>query len=367
MKRPRMIGGVIAVTAVAITASCTLAASEGPSNRAAQELSTSRLALFERYVDALRLRARIPGVSAAIVFRQRIIWEKGFGYQDLERRIAARPDTPYRVASLTKTFTSMLLMDCVEGRTLDLDSPINHYTQLIRESGAAVRHVLSHTSEGTPGRAFMYNGDRYVALTPVVEECTGKPFRSALAGLLDRAAMQDSVPGQDLEQPSVEAASLFDPPSLTRYRSVIARLAKPYTLDARGRSVAADYPPRVINASVGLISTVRDLANYDATIDRHDVISADTRELAWTPFVNNAGVTQPHALGWFVQRYRGTRLVWHYGYWTQFSALYLKVPERELTLILLANSGELSSPFPLGAGDVTVSAFARTFLRMFVD
>ncbi len=117
----------------------------------AQEPSFSRLALFERYLETLRQRVRIPGLSGAIVHHQRIIWEKGFGYQDLERRIAARPDTPYRIASLTKTFTSMLLMRCVDQGTVDLDSPIRRYTNLIPEPGATVGHVLSHTSAGTPG------------------------------------------------------------------------------------------------------------------------------------------------------------------------------------------------------------------------
>jgi CubicO group peptidase (beta-lactamase class C family) len=338
------------------------------SDAVAQEPSASQLALFERYLDALRQRAGIPGLSGAIVHRQQIVWENGFGYQDVERRIAARPDTPYRIASLTKTFTSMLLMACVERRTLDLDSPIRRYTTLIPETGATVRHVLSHTSEGTPGAAFKYDGNRFAALTAVVGECTGRPFRESLAtGILDRLAMRDSVPGQDLEHPSADAVAFFDPATLARYGSVIARLARPYTLDARGRTVAAEYPPRVINASAGLISTVRDLAKYDAAVDRDVLVSAEARELAWTPFTTAAGRVQPHALGWFVQQYRGQRVVWHYGYWAQFSALYVKVPQRDLTLILLANSGELSSPFPLGNGDVTTSAFARAFLRMFVD
>ena len=334
----------------------------------AEEPAAARLALFARYVDALRLRARIPGLSAAIVYQQRIIWESGFGFQDLERRIVARPDTPYRIASLTKTFSSSLLMRCLERRAVDLDSPIRRYTTLIPEPGATVRHVLSHTSQAPPGAVFRYDGDRYVALTAVVSDCTGQPFRQALAvGILDPLAMRDSVPGQDLEHPTTEMAALFDGPTLARYAAVIGRLAKPYTLDTRGRAVAAEYPPRVINASAGLISTVRDLAAFDAAIDRNLLISADTQQLAWTPFVSTAGAPQPHSLGWFVQRHRGTRLVWHYGYWAQFSALYLKVPERGLTLILLANSGELSSPFPLGAGDITKSAFARTFLTLFVD
>jgi hypothetical protein len=60
-------------------------------------------------------------------------------------------------------------------------------------------------------------------------------------------------------------------------------------------------------------------------------------------------------------------VVWHYGYWPEsFSSLYLKLPERKIALILLANSDGLSASFLLGAGDVTRSAFANSFLRRFV-
>jgi len=323
--------------------------------------------LLAGYLEALRAHARIPGLSVAVVRDQRIEWERGFGFQDLGRRVPATPSTPYRIASLTKTFTSMLLMGCVEKQRLDLDTPIRQYTDAIPEVTATVRHVFSHTSAGTPGATFRYDGNRYSALTPVVEACTGLPFRRALASLvLDPAAMRDSVPGQDLELPSGEPELLFDTPALERYRAVIARLAVPYTLGSNNRVVPADYPPRGINAAAGLISTVRDLASYDAAVDRNLLISAEARELAWTPFVTSAG-PQPYALGWFVQRYRGLRLVWHYGSWPQFSALYLKVPDRSLTLILLANSGELSQPFPLALGDVTRSPFAAAFLKLYVD
>jgi hypothetical protein len=74
----------------------------------------------------------------------------------------------------------------------------------------------------------------------------------------------------------------------------------------------------------------------------------------------------PYGLGWFVQQYNGTRVIWHYGLWPQYSALYLKVPDRQLTLILLGNSGGVSELFGLADGDVTASPFARAFLRMFV-
>ncbi len=122
-----------------------------------------------------------------------------------------------------------------------------------------------------------------------------------------------------------------------------------------------------IDAREGLISTVRDLAKYAAAIDRHQFLRQQTQERAWTPAVTDGGQALPHGLGWFVQRHRGVKLVWHFGYWPYtFSALLLKVPEKNLTLILLANSDGLSAPFFSDNWDVKTSAFASCFLRLFV-
>ena len=60
-----------------------------------------------------------------------------------------------------------------------------------------------------------------------------------------------------------------------------------------------------MNAREGLISTVCDLAKYDAALDRHRLLRQETQASAWTPAVSNLGQPLPHGLGWFVQRYRG--------------------------------------------------------------
>lgn len=182
--------------------------------------------------------------------------------------------------------------------------------------------------------------------------------------MLDRS--KGSVPGHDLDQPSEALAALFDRPTLARYASVLSRLAVPYASNNAGVD-RTGYPPRDISASAGLLSSVVDLARYDAAIDARVLLSPDSQQLAWTNAVSTTtGQRLPYALGWFVQQYKGTPLVWHYGLWPQYSALYLKVPERQLTLILIGNSGGLSERFPLADGDVTVSPFARVFLQMFV-
>ena len=62
-----------------------------------------RLRLFQDSLDAVRRQYRIPGLSAAIVKNQQIIWEKGYGYADIANGVAAQPDTPYLIASLIST------------------------------------------------------------------------------------------------------------------------------------------------------------------------------------------------------------------------------------------------------------------------
>jgi hypothetical protein len=70
-------------------------------------------------------------------------------------------------------------------------------------------------------------------------------------------------------------------------------------------------------------------------------------------------------LGWFVQYYHGERVVWHFGSIANaYSSLILKLPDRHVTFILLANSDGLSAPYNLQAGDVTRSLFANLFLRL---
>jgi CubicO group peptidase (beta-lactamase class C family) len=323
-----------------------------------------RLTLFTRYLEPLRIQAGIPGLSAAITSNGRIIWEGGLGFADIEARVAAAPHTPYPIASITKTATSTLLMQCAEEGRLNLDVPIRTYTTTtVPDANATVRQVLAMASDAPAGSTFRYDGDLFAALTTVVEACTGVSYRVAVARqILDRIGMSDSVPGHDLEATTDASSAAFDPATLTRYRAVLARIAKPYVV-RDNRPTPSEYPPKGINASAGLVSTVWDLARYDAAIDSHVLMSSSTQLIAWTPFRLASGRESPYALGWFVQSTVAGRAVWHYGQWPTFSSLILKLPDRGVTLILLANSDGLSSRFPLASGDVAVSPFARAFIQ----
>jgi len=327
----------------------------------------TRVARFRQQLEIDRERLKIPGLSAVILEDSEVLWTEGFGYADVEHRVPATPDTLYHIASVTKTFTAILVLQLVERGKLDLDAPVSRYVPEIQDDRIRIRHLLSHTSEGTPGERFNYNPDRFEHLKAILEQTTGKPLRALFAEtFLDPLAMRDSVPGPDVAD-DAHTWAVLGSDHLERYRQALAKFAKPYTYYGDGEIVYAGYPPRDFWASAGLLSTVRDLAKYDAAVDRHAFLGEAMQDRAWTPFLSNAGQPLAHGLGWFVTDDHGTRLVWHFGHWgAGFSAIYLKIPARRLTLVLLTNSEALADHHYQVGEDITNNVFACTFLNVFV-
>jgi hypothetical protein len=142
-------------------------------------------------------------------------------------------------------------------------------------------------------------------------------------------------------------------------------LAQPYALDRENKITKINYP-QGFSTSAGLISTVLDMAKYDIAIDQNKFLTKETQQLAFTPTVSTKGEQLPYGLGWFTQNYKGTKLLWHYGYWTGNSSFILKVPEQNITFIIMANSDNLSRPTDLGAGDALSSPVGMAFLKTFI-
>ena len=108
---------------------------------------------FESYLELLRQQAGIPGLSGAIVKDGQIVWERGFGYANVETRVVASPDTPYYIGDLTQTLSAMLLHECVEQRKIDLDDHLSKFGAQAADGDPTIRQVLSHTS-GTGTETF---------------------------------------------------------------------------------------------------------------------------------------------------------------------------------------------------------------------
>ena len=320
-------------------------------------------AKFEAELESLRQLMKIPGMSAAVVKNGQLVWARGFGYADVENGIPAAAETPYHLASVTKTFAAVIIMQLVQEGKLSLDDPVSRYGVKLPEGDKVlVRHLMSHTSEGTPGQRYQYNGARYGQLSQVVLAATGRSLQEwAYERILQPLGMENTAPS-----PPDACAGLSFAPTCERVYAALTRL---YCLDVDA-SPAPGYNGDYFNAGAGLISTVVDLARFDAALDANSLVTATTKELMWTPTVSNSGQTLPYGLGWFTQSYRGTRLIWHTGFSPpSTSALFLKLPDEGLTFIALANTDLLSRHFQAGHGDhkdALNSLVALAFYKHFV-
>jgi CubicO group peptidase (beta-lactamase class C family) len=323
------------------------------------------LSRFGDYLEALRVQAGIPGLAAAIVGPNEVIWEHAFGQQDVERNIVTRLDTPFHLDGTTQIVAASLAMRCAADGWLSLDDRVAKFAPTSPDAGATLRELLTHTTATPGGLTFSYRPDRLTPIAAAISECTETSFRAGVANLVERMAMMDSVPGADVAQlaPGTEQ---FTASTLQRYKAILGRLATPYSVNAANRATPSSYTARTLTPASGFISTIQDLEKFDLALKNGFVVRPDALALEWTPPNDSFGRALPHAYGYFVQSYNNEKVVWQFGVGDNASSsMIVTLPWRATTLILLANSQGLVRPLPLAAGDVTVSPFARLFLSIF--
>jgi CubicO group peptidase (beta-lactamase class C family) len=344
---------------IVVLFACLSALAAAPSR--AQTLTQS---LFERYVDALREQAGIPGLSVAVV-QNGVTWARGLGRQDVEANVPATPDTPYSVGNLSQIFGAALtLRNCLEFGSLETTDRVTRWVPTYPEPDATIDQLLTHA---TAGGAFRYDPARFAGLTDVIVECVDRPYRHVLVDeILGRLAMTNSAPGADTAQPAAPGNEVFPPAEAARFAAIMRRTAPSYKVE-RGRAVRTESAPQPLSASAGVVTTVNDLVHFDVALTTGTILQPDTLAAAWTQASPLSGAALPTGRGWFVQNYNGEAVVWQYGVVPDgHSSLIVKLPGRGLTFIALANSDGLAAGYNLQNGDVTKSPFAALFLRFFV-
>ncbi|PQJ35428.1 hypothetical protein BSZ35_13165 [Salinibacter sp. 10B] len=370
------------LTTALITVSTTQAVGQSPPNSATPD---STFQAFATDLDSLRQGNRIPGLAAAVVKDRKIAWMSGYGSAHFDTDdgapdVSVTPDTPFWIASLTKTFVGLLFLQLDADGIVDLENRISDmpkwrdFCTWLAQSGIVfgrdlrcdvpitLRNVLHHRVNGTPGTRFLYNPIMDSRLSRYVEHVYGHPISAA--------------EGRHNTMAQLVQKRILEPAGMTRTMAslwqrekadVFFDMAQGYGLQD-GDYVQRRQPERHLAGGAGIVSTVRDLARYDVALDTGTLASDSVMNTLFDPPNQSDGTESPYAFGWYVQDYRGKRLVWHGG-WDEeagFSALYLKVPDRKLTLILLANSEVLHWGNPLDRAAVEQSPFAQIFLNRFV-
>lgn len=274
-------------------------------------------AAFETVVAARAEELSIPGIAYAVVRDGAVISE---GEITTGGGPALTTDTPLRFASVTKAFTAVLLMRAVEEGLLSLDDSVSRWDAgFSAQAQITVRHLAAHVSEGDTGRAYVYGSTRYAKLGDVLAKAYG---------------------AESYEE--VLRRELIAPLGMTWRES-------PY-----------------LGAHAGLVTTVDDVSRFVAALQSNELISERAFLTMTTPYTAPNGPL-PVGVGWFSQTIAGEPVVWSFGQDDpdHSSALVLLLPQRDIALIMLANTDELSNPFRLMMGDISKSPFATAFLDAF--
>ena len=317
-------------------------------------VSAVSLSEFETRLDNLRKGSAIPGMVAGIVRNGQVIWTKNYGFADIQKNIEVTNSTIFHLASLTKTFASTVIVQLAKENKIDLDAPVSDYGVTVSEMGVVrVIHLLTHTSEGVPGSKYRYNGDRYALLSDVIQSATGKNFhKESNERIIQLLGLQNTAPSNML----FAAEDGFD----------TSRLKLNTAQGYLSNGVQPVGYPKNFSTAAGLTSNIDDMLKYAVAFDGSLLLSDELKSKVFTPMISNTGKTLPYGLGWFVQEKEGIKITWHYGYWTGMSSLIIRIPEKKLSFVLMANSDMLSAPYPLGNGDIWVSPYAKEFLKSFV-
>jgi CubicO group peptidase (beta-lactamase class C family) len=306
----------------------------------------------------------LPGFVAGVVRDGKLSLVQAEGFADLESRTPMRRDHIFFLASLTKTFTAVMMMQYVQEKRISLDDYLLDYPFLsvgytadrLFDPNVKLKHILSHTSEGKPGDQFVYNGGRYNLVYGVLEKISGNtPHYQACAQEFRKR----------VEEPLGLTSTLAGYPTDPKDPR-IPRIVTSYAPDSAQRTVRKDTGvsgATTLYPAAGLLSTVDDLSKYMIALDEDVLISAESYAHLTTPYTLNDGRLSPYGLGWSTQKVGGHAVHWHYGYDDPYSALLVRLPGKKTSFIFLANTGAASAPFLLGwGGNVLTSSFAQAFL-----
>lgn len=283
----------------------------------------------------------------------RVIYNKGFGYSNFEWKVPNTPATLFRIASVTKPFTAVLVLQQVDKGKIRLDEPISTYLPDYRNdigSKVTVRHLLTHMSGipsytgadmetmmsfdkpnfaarycskdlvSEPGKEFAYNNCGYFLLGLIVEQATGKSYA-------------------DLLRENITAPLGLKDTGLDDGRAVIPQRAFGYERSLLKGFVSAPWHDlRTAFGTGDMYSTAEDLLTFNEAIYSDKLISAELRKQMFTPANPRCGFS------WFIDKPGsgfavGDSVVHHHhgNIWGFFTNV-AHVPERNATVIILDNT-----------------------------
>jgi CubicO group peptidase (beta-lactamase class C family) len=320
----------------------------------------------DAYIKLRMDKEHIPGLSLAVVKDGKVVKLKGYGTSNLELNVTAAPDTVYELGSMSKQFTAAAILILVQENKIGLDDLIGKYIHEAPETWKAinVRHLLTHTS-GLQRDGLPANGNALFAdytEGELIQSAAALPTLSApgakysygnldydlLAIIIERASGQSY--GDFLQE------HIFKPLGMTSTRlkdrsAIVPNRAQAYLWDNNmlKRCDPQVSPTRYVGSG-SLLSTVTDLAKWDASLYTDRILNAASRKAMWTAAKLADGTGTTYGFGWEISSVKGHVNLNHNGAMDGFVGNISRFVDDRLTIIVLTNQSGLSNTGRIAKG-----------------
>src|SRR5689334_305798 len=269
---------------------------------------TARADNTDDFIKAEMQRQHIPGLSLAVIKDGKILKVEGYGLANVELNVPAKADTVYKIGSVSKQFIAAGVLLLVEEGRISLDDHISKFLEGTPDTwkDITVRHLLTHTS-GIVREAPGFDPLKIQADADVIKTAYPLPLRFAPGekweycnvGYFSLAEIIHKVSGQPWDLYLNER--VFKPLGMNATRtttvtSIVTNRADGYDWRNNQMENAENY--LALRPSGAFLSTVLDLAKWDAALYGDQILKSTTREQMWSPVKLNNGTTYAYGFGW---------------------------------------------------------------------
>ena len=311
---------------------------------------------FEKFVVEQMALDKVPGLSVGFL-KGKVIWTKAFGFSDLENKVQAKPESSYRLASITKTITAIAVLQLVEKGKIDLDADVQTYVpyfpkkkwpvtvRLLLGHLGGISHYKNYAVEGRikvhkntkdalaifqdfdliaePGTKYNYSSYGFNLLGAVIEGASGKSYGNYIKKhIFEPLGMANSHIDDPVE---------LIPNRVRGYRLIGGKIKNSEYVDISSRF-----------AGGGTRSTVVDLLRYAKGIIDGALLKDEAWKLMFTSMATREGLFTGYGMGWRVSPWRGHFMVSHGGSQPETRTHLIIFPAEDFAIAIASNKERLN-------------------------
>lgn len=305
-------------------------------------------------IEKMMGQQRITGLSLAVVKKGKTIVNKGYGWANVELKVAANEETVFRLCSVSKQFFTTAIMKLQEEGKLSIEDSVHKFFPDAPETWRPIqiKHLMSHSS-GLKRESPAYDNFKMMSDLDIIKAAyplpldfkTGEKYQYCNVGYYMLAQIITQTSGQSWDKYIHEA--LFVPAGMTTsyvtdFYEVIPNRATGYMHNKdKLLNATAMF---AIRPSGGFLSTTTDMIKWDNVIaEKKIILKKESWELLWKPFIKTSADEKSdsyYGFGWMTGSFRGHKTVAHGGSNSGFRSYYTRFINDDLSIVVLTNTEE---------------------------